>query len=72
MIINHFKMRSNIISYNLAGMGCSAGVIAINLAKELLQVSQKRRGGWVKAIGTVNEEGVVGAGGFPVCVMPFI
>eukprot|EP00891_Asterochloris_glomerata_P003272 jgi/Astpho2/3272/e_gw1.00053.8.1_t len=38
MIINHFKMRSNIISYNLAGMGCSAGVIAINLAKELLQV----------------------------------
>ena len=38
MIINHFKMRSNIVSYNLAGMGCSAGVIAINLAKELLQV----------------------------------
>ena len=39
MIINHFKMRSNIVSYNLAGMGCSAGVIAVNLAKELLQVS---------------------------------
>ena len=38
MIINHFKMRSNIVSYNLAGMGCSAGVIAINLAKEQLQV----------------------------------
>lgn len=38
MIINHFKMRSNIVSYNLAGMGCSAGVIAINMAKELLQV----------------------------------
>lgn len=38
MIINHFKMRSNVVSYNLAGMGCSAGVIAINLAKELLQV----------------------------------
>ena len=38
MIINHFKMRSNIVSYNLAGMGCSAGVIAVNLAKELLQV----------------------------------
>ena len=37
MIINHFKMRSNIVSYNLAGMGCSAGVIAVNLAKELLQ-----------------------------------
>lgn len=38
MIINHFKMRSNINSYNLGGMGCSAGVIAIGLAKEQLQV----------------------------------
>ncbi|KAK9811672.1 hypothetical protein WJX72_008053 [[Myrmecia] bisecta] len=38
MIVNHFKMRSNITSYNLSGMGCSAGVIAIGLAKELLQV----------------------------------
>lgn len=42
MIINHFKMRSNIVSYNLAGMGCSAGVIAINLAKELLQVRSEQ------------------------------
>lgn len=25
MIINHFKMNENIISYNLSGMGCSAG-----------------------------------------------
>ena len=24
MIINKFKMRSNIISYNLSGMGCSS------------------------------------------------
>ena len=38
MIVNHFKMRSNIVSYSLGGMGCSAGVIAIGLAKELLQV----------------------------------
>lgn len=38
MIINKFKMRSDIHSYNLAGMGCSAGVIAIDLARELLQV----------------------------------
>lgn len=37
MIVNHFKMKSNIVSYNLSGMGCSAGVIAISLAKELLQ-----------------------------------
>ncbi len=38
MIVNHFKMKSNVVSYNLSGMGCSAGVIAISLAKELLQV----------------------------------
>lgn len=24
MVINRFKMRSNIISYNLSGMGCSS------------------------------------------------
>lgn len=38
MIVNHFKMRSNIVSYNLGGMGCSAGVIAVGLAREQLQV----------------------------------
>lgn len=36
MIVNHFKMRSNVLSYNLAGMGCSAGVIAVGLAQRLL------------------------------------
>lgn len=38
MVINHFKMRSNIISYNLAGMGCSASPIAIDLARQMLQL----------------------------------
>jgi predicted naringenin-chalcone synthase len=37
MVVNHFKMRGDIISYNLAGMGCSAGVIAIGLAQRLLK-----------------------------------
>lgn len=37
MIVNKFKMRSNVQTYNLSGMGCSAGVISINLAKDLLQ-----------------------------------
>ena len=37
MIVNHFKMRSDLISYNLAGMGCSAGVIAIGLAERILR-----------------------------------
>lgn len=42
MIVNHFKMRSDVNSYNLGGMGCSAGVIAVGLAKELLQVTLRQ------------------------------
>lgn len=37
MIINHYKMRGNILSYNLGGMGCSAGIIAVDLARDMLQ-----------------------------------
>lgn len=36
MVINHYKLRHNINSFNLGGMGCSAGIIAIDLAKDLL------------------------------------
>nr|XP_016479009.1 PREDICTED: 3-ketoacyl-CoA synthase 4-like [Nicotiana tabacum] len=38
MIVNKYKLRGNIRSFNLGGMGCSAGVIAIDLAKDILQV----------------------------------
>jgi 3-ketoacyl-CoA synthase len=38
MIINKYKMRSDIKNYTLSGMGCSAGVVSIDLAKDLLQV----------------------------------
>ncbi|XP_071693922.1 3-ketoacyl-CoA synthase 6-like [Rutidosis leptorrhynchoides] len=38
MVINKYKLRSNIMSYNLSGMGCSAGLISIDLARDLLQV----------------------------------
>ena len=40
MVINHFKMRSDIISYNLAGMGCGCSPIAIDLAQQMLQLRQ--------------------------------
>ncbi len=40
MLVNRFGMRSSILSYNLGGMGCSAGIIAIGLAEKLLQVRQ--------------------------------
>ncbi|KZV31139.1 putative 3-ketoacyl-CoA synthase 20 [Dorcoceras hygrometricum] len=38
MVVNEFKMRSNIMSFNLSGMGCSAGIISIGLARDLLKV----------------------------------
>ncbi|WVY92861.1 hypothetical protein V8G54_031949 [Vigna mungo] len=36
MIVNHFKLRHDIHSFNLGGMGCGAGITAIDLAKDLL------------------------------------
>ncbi|XP_061374850.1 3-ketoacyl-CoA synthase 10-like isoform X2 [Gastrolobium bilobum] len=37
MIINHYKMRGNVLSYNLGGMGCSGGIISVDLARDILQ-----------------------------------
>jgi len=42
MVINKYKLRSDIKSFNLSGMGCSAGVIAIDLAKDLLQANRSK------------------------------
>ncbi|CAA7058845.1 unnamed protein product [Microthlaspi erraticum] len=38
MLINRFHMRSNIMSFNLSGMGCSAGILSVGLANDLLNV----------------------------------
>lgn len=38
MITNHYKLREDVISYNLSGMGCSAGLISMDLAEHLLKV----------------------------------
>eukprot|EP00179_Madagascaria_erythrocladioides_P007720 CAMPEP_0198309954 /NCGR_PEP_ID=MMETSP1450-20131203/2173_1 /TAXON_ID=753684 ORGANISM="Madagascaria erythrocladiodes, Strain CCMP3234" /NCGR_SAMPLE_ID=MMETSP1450 /ASSEMBLY_ACC=CAM_ASM_001115 /LENGTH=572 /DNA_ID=CAMNT_0044012739 /DNA_START=167 /DNA_END=1885 /DNA_ORIENTATION=- len=43
MIVNKYKLKSSILTYNLAGMGCSAGLISIDLAKDLLQVHRNVR-----------------------------
>ncbi|KAG0513779.1 hypothetical protein BDA96_10G132000 [Sorghum bicolor] len=37
MIINKYKMRSDIRNVHLSGMGCSAGLASVDLAKNLLQ-----------------------------------
>uniref|UniRef100_A0ACD5WET8 Uncharacterized protein n=1 Tax=Avena sativa TaxID=4498 RepID=A0ACD5WET8_AVESA len=39
MIINKYKMRSDVRNVHLSGMGCSAGLISVGLAKNLLQVA---------------------------------
>ncbi|KAG8368773.1 hypothetical protein BUALT_Bualt15G0081600 [Buddleja alternifolia] len=38
MIVNKFGFRSNVKSVSLGGMGCSAGLVAVSLAKDLLRV----------------------------------
>jgi 3-ketoacyl-CoA synthase len=43
MIVNQFKMKSNILAYNLGGMGCSAGLISVDLAKRILDHHPKFR-----------------------------
>ncbi|KAL7109861.1 hypothetical protein ACP275_06G201700 [Erythranthe tilingii] len=36
-IINHYKMRGDIKSFNLTGMGCSASLISINLVQNIFK-----------------------------------
>lgn len=43
MIINKFKMRKEIQGYHLAGMGCSNGVIGVNLVRDLIQSYPKAK-----------------------------
>lgn len=36
MVLSHFNMRSDVQTFNLSGMGCSASLISIDLAQQLL------------------------------------
>jgi len=36
-VARRFRFRTDVRSYNLGGMGCSAGLISIDLAKQLLE-----------------------------------
>ncbi|XP_074574030.1 3-ketoacyl-CoA synthase 4-like [Curcuma longa] len=38
MIVNRYRLRSDVRTFNLGGMGCSASLIAVDLARDLLQV----------------------------------
>ncbi|KAH6762521.1 3-ketoacyl-CoA synthase 7 [Perilla frutescens var. hirtella] len=37
-VVNRFGFRSNVKTFNLSGMGCSAGILAVHLAKDILRV----------------------------------
>ena len=41
MVINKFAMRSDVCTFNLSGMGCSASLISIDLAKRMLRSSSR-------------------------------
>lgn len=41
-VVNRFKLKSTIKAYNLSGMGCSSGVLAIDMAARFLRSSPKR------------------------------
>ena len=44
-VINQFRLKPTVITYNLSGMGCSAGLLSIALVQDLLQVLQSLHGG---------------------------
>jgi predicted naringenin-chalcone synthase len=52
MVASKFGMRSDLLTYNLGGMGCSASLISIDLAKQLLQAKRGLRGGKALVVST--------------------
>ena len=42
-LVNRFRMRPDVLTYHLAGMGCSSSLVCVDMAKRLLQA---RRGHW--------------------------
>jgi len=49
-VITKFKLRSDILSYNLSGMGCGASLLALDLAKNMLH--RKKSGGRALVVST--------------------
>ncbi|KAF0902477.1 hypothetical protein E2562_017879 [Oryza meyeriana var. granulata] len=60
MIVNKYKLRSHIRSMHLSGMGCSAGLISVDLAKNLLQVAPRGAHALVVSTETITPNYYVG------------
>lgn len=41
-IINHYKMREDVKTYNLTGMGCSASLISINIVQNIFKAQKNK------------------------------
>ncbi|XP_062228641.1 3-ketoacyl-CoA synthase 5-like [Phragmites australis] len=60
MIINKYKLRSDIRSVHLSGMGCSAGLISVGLARNLLQTCPRGAHALVVSTETITPNYYVG------------
>lgn len=59
MVINKFGLKSNVRNFHLSGMGCSAGILSISLAKDFLRV-QKNSLALVLSMESVSSNGYQG------------
>ncbi|KAK1649609.1 hypothetical protein QYE76_067414 [Lolium multiflorum] len=60
MIIHKYNLRGDIRSMNLSGMGCSAGLISVGLARSLLQVAPRGSHALVVSTETITPNYYVG------------
>uniref|UniRef100_A0A0D9WP19 3-ketoacyl-CoA synthase n=1 Tax=Leersia perrieri TaxID=77586 RepID=A0A0D9WP19_9ORYZ len=60
MIVNKYKLRTDIRSVHLSGMGCSAGLISVGLARNLLQVAPQGANALVVSTETITPNYYIG------------
>ncbi|VAI50273.1 unnamed protein product [Triticum turgidum subsp. durum] len=69
MIINKYKLRGDIRSVHLSGMGCSAGLISVEAARNLLQTA--RRGARALVVSTETLSPLLYDGNERAMLLPF-
>lgn len=50
-LVNRYKMKESIKTFNISGMGCAAGMVAVDLAKDFLRVHNNK---YVVIVGSEN------------------